>query len=177
VTVYEDTGAELMTGGRPHVRADLLDTGVMDLIRRTLITPRAIREMIDIVNERARLHGENQAPGLPRVQRQISSLEKQDANLWRALRTAPPLGGVRRVRTPMSTSSDSYCRGRNEPESKPLTGSGLVASRLLLRGATLLPLLFSLTLGRQLRLPTAEDLHGQRAQKHRCERRRRTHSR
>jgi hypothetical protein len=46
--------------------------------------------MIDIVNQRVRLQGENQAPELQRVQRQIASLEKQDANLRRALRTARP---------------------------------------------------------------------------------------
>jgi vacuolar-type H+-ATPase catalytic subunit A/Vma1 len=34
--------------------------------------------------------GENQAPELERVRRWISSLEKQDANLRRALRTARP---------------------------------------------------------------------------------------
>jgi hypothetical protein len=113
--------------GRPHVRADLLDTGVMDLIRRTLITPKAIREMIDIVNERVRLQSENQAPELQRAQRQIASLEKQDANLRRALRTARPNAAERialeidqvaaeirqaaakrdelkQMRTPMSTS-------------------------------------------------------------------------
>lgn len=44
--------------GRPHVRADLLDSGVMDLIRRTLITPKTIREMIDIINGHIRLRGE-----------------------------------------------------------------------------------------------------------------------
>jgi hypothetical protein len=76
--------------GRPHVRADLLDQGVMDLIRQTLITPKAIREMIDIINEHVRLQVENQAPGLEWVRRQIASLEKQDANLRRALRTARP---------------------------------------------------------------------------------------
>ena len=99
----------------------------MDLVRRTLITPKAIREMIDIVNERVRLRSENQAPELQRVQRQISSLEKQDANLRRALRTARPNAAERialeidqvaaeirqavakrdelqQVRTPMSTS-------------------------------------------------------------------------
>jgi site-specific DNA recombinase len=76
--------------GRPHVRADLLDSGVMDLIRRTLITPRAIREMIDAINEHGRLRAENQAPDLQRVQRQIASLEKQDANLRHALRIAKP---------------------------------------------------------------------------------------
>jgi len=63
------------------------ETGVMDLIRRTLITPKAIREMIDIINEHVRLHGETQAPELERARRQIASLEKQHANLRRALRT------------------------------------------------------------------------------------------
>lgn len=76
--------------GRPHVRAGLLGTGVMDLIRRTLITPKAIPEMIDAINEHGRLLAANQAPELQRVQRQIASLEKQDANLRRALRTARP---------------------------------------------------------------------------------------
>jgi chromosome segregation ATPase len=83
--------------------------------------------MIEIVNERVRLQGENQAPELQRVQRQIASLEKQDANLRRALRTARPNAAERialeidqvaaeirqvaakrdeleQMRTPMSTS-------------------------------------------------------------------------
>jgi ATP-dependent Clp protease ATP-binding subunit ClpA len=83
--------------------------------------------MIDIVHERVRLQSENQTPELQRVQRQISSLEKQDANLRRALRTARPNAAERialeidqvaaeirqaaakrdeleQLRTPMSTS-------------------------------------------------------------------------
>jgi hypothetical protein len=99
----------------------------MDLIRGTLITPKKIREMIDVINERVRLQGENQGPELERVRRQIASLEKQDASLRRALRTARPNAAERialeidqvaaevrqaaakcdeleQMRTPMSTS-------------------------------------------------------------------------
>ncbi len=100
---------------------------MLDLIRRTLITPKTIREMIDIINEDVRLQGENQAPELERARRQITSLERQDANLRRALRTARPNAAERialeidqvaaeirravakrdeleQVRTPMATS-------------------------------------------------------------------------
>lgn len=38
--------------------------------------PKAIREMIDIVNDHVRLQGENQAPELERARRVIVSLEK-----------------------------------------------------------------------------------------------------
>jgi hypothetical protein len=67
----------------------------MNLIRQTLITPKAIGEMIDIINEHVRLQSENQAPELERARHQIAGLEKQDASLRRALRTARPNAAVR----------------------------------------------------------------------------------
>jgi len=36
--------------GRPTVRADLLESAIFDLIRRTLITPAAVKEMVEILN-------------------------------------------------------------------------------------------------------------------------------
>jgi hypothetical protein len=56
------------------VRADLLDAVMMNLIRRTLITPKAIREMIDSIYESVRLQGENRAPELGRPLRQIATV-------------------------------------------------------------------------------------------------------
>ncbi len=64
--------------------------------------------------------------------------------------------------------------GRNEPECKRLRESGLC--RGLFFEATLPPPLLSLTLGRLFRLPTLEDLRGQRAQNLRCDRPRRSDS-
>jgi hypothetical protein len=40
------------------VRANELDGGVMDLVRKTLITPKAIREMVQILNEDIRMRAE-----------------------------------------------------------------------------------------------------------------------
>jgi hypothetical protein len=37
--------------GRPHVRADHLEAGVMDRIRTTLFTPDAVREMVTLLNQ------------------------------------------------------------------------------------------------------------------------------
>ena len=76
--------------GRPHVRADQLDAGVMDVIRGTLITPKAIREMVEILNEDIRMRSERRAPELERGRSRVRRLEQQDANLRRALRSAGP---------------------------------------------------------------------------------------
>jgi len=76
--------------GRPHVRADELDAGVMDVIRGTLITPKAIREMIEILNEDIRMRSERRAPELERGRSRVRRLEQQDSNLRRALRSPGP---------------------------------------------------------------------------------------
>ncbi len=36
----------------------------MDLVRRNLITPKAVREMVEIINEDIRLRAEHQGPDL-----------------------------------------------------------------------------------------------------------------
>jgi integrase len=74
--------------GRPHVRANELDGGVMDLVRRTLITSKALREVVEILNEDIRMRTERQGPDLERARSQVRQLEQQDANLRRALRSA-----------------------------------------------------------------------------------------
>ena len=76
--------------GRPHVRADQLDDGVMDLIRRSLITPKAVREMVEIINDDIRLRGAEREPAVKRATAAVHELQKQDANLRRALRSAGP---------------------------------------------------------------------------------------
>ena len=63
--------------GRPHVRADQLDDGVMDLIRATLITPEAIREMVEILNEDIRLRARARAPDLERGRARVRRLEQR----------------------------------------------------------------------------------------------------
>ena len=76
--------------GRPQVRADHLEAGVMDRIRTTLFTPDAIREMVTLLNEDIRLRAEHRGPDVDRARAQVRNLEQQDANLRRALRTAGP---------------------------------------------------------------------------------------
>lgn len=81
--------------GRPQVRADDLEAGVMDLIRTTLLTPDAIRQMVILLNEDIRLRAEQRGPDLHRARAQMRKLEQQDANLRRALRTAGPRAAER----------------------------------------------------------------------------------
>jgi len=81
--------------GRPQVRADHLEAGVMDLIRTTLLTPDAIGQMVTLLNEDIRLRAEQRGPDLDRARAQVRRLEHQDANLRRALRTAGPRAAER----------------------------------------------------------------------------------
>lgn len=67
----------------------------MDLIRTTLLTPDAIRQMVTLLNEDIRLRAEQRGPDLDRARAQVRKLEQQDANLRRALRTAGPRAGER----------------------------------------------------------------------------------
>ena len=69
-----------------------LDAGVMDLIRRTLVTPKAVREMVQILNEDIQMRSERRAPELERGEGAVRQLEQEDANLRRALRSAPAQG-------------------------------------------------------------------------------------
>jgi len=62
----------------------------MDLIRTTLLTPDAIRQMVTLLNEDIRLRAEQRGPDLDRARAQVRKLEQQDANLRRALRSAAP---------------------------------------------------------------------------------------
>lgn len=67
----------------------------MDLIRTTLLTPDAIRQMVALLNEDVRVRAEHRGPDLDRARAHIRKLEQQDANLRRALRTAGPRAGER----------------------------------------------------------------------------------
>ena len=62
----------------------------MDLVRKTLITPKAVREMVQILNEDIRMRAERQGPDLEERDARSGKLEQQDANLRRALRSAGP---------------------------------------------------------------------------------------
>ena len=74
--------------GRPTVRADLLESAIFDLVRRTLITPEAVKEMVEILNADIELRRSRETGDREQAARQVRSLERQDANLRRALRTA-----------------------------------------------------------------------------------------
>jgi hypothetical protein len=76
--------------GRPSVRANDLDAGVMDLIRRTLVTPKAIRDMVQLLNEDIRMRAERRTPDLDEARARLRKLQQEDANLRRALRSAGP---------------------------------------------------------------------------------------
>ena len=67
----------------------------MELIRTTLLTPDAIRQMVTLLNEDIRLRSEQRGPDLDRARAQLRKLEHQDANLRRALRTAGPRAAER----------------------------------------------------------------------------------
>jgi hypothetical protein len=67
----------------------------MDLIRTTLLTPDAIRQMVTLLNEDIRLRAEQRGPDLDRARAQVRKLEQQDANLRRALRSAGPRAAER----------------------------------------------------------------------------------
>lgn len=81
--------------GRPTVRADLLEGAIFDVVRRTLITPAAVREMVEILNADIELHRSRESGDREQAQRQVRGLERQDANLRRALRTASPTAAER----------------------------------------------------------------------------------
>jgi hypothetical protein len=67
----------------------------MDLIHTTLLTPDAIRQMVTLLNEDIRLRAEQRGPDLDRARAQVRTVEQQDANLRRALRTAGPRAAER----------------------------------------------------------------------------------
>ena len=81
--------------GRPSVRANDLDAGVMDLIRRTLVTPKAVRDMVHLLNEDIQMRAERRAPDLDEAKALIRKLQQEDANLRRALRSAGPRASER----------------------------------------------------------------------------------
>lgn len=81
--------------GRPSVRANDLDAGVMDLIRRTLVTPKAVRDMVHLLNEDIQMRAERRAPDLDEAKARIRKLQQEDANLRRALRSAGPRASER----------------------------------------------------------------------------------
>jgi hypothetical protein len=77
------------------VRANDLDAGVMDLIRRTLVTPKAVRDMVHLLNEDIQMRAERRAPDLDEAKARIRKLQQEDANLRRALRSAGPRASER----------------------------------------------------------------------------------
>jgi Recombinase zinc beta ribbon domain len=81
--------------GRPSVRANHLDAGVMDLIRRTLVTPQAVRDMVHLLNEDIQMRAERRTPNLDEADARIRKLQHEDANLRRALRSAGPKASER----------------------------------------------------------------------------------
>jgi hypothetical protein len=81
--------------GRPTVRADQLESAIFDLIRRSLITPDAIRQMVEILNSDLELRNSRRSDDHDRAISQVRSLERQDASLRSALRTAAPSAAER----------------------------------------------------------------------------------
>lgn len=55
-----------------------------------LITPKAVREIVEIINDDIRLRGAEREPAVKRATAAVRDLQKQDANLRRALRSARP---------------------------------------------------------------------------------------
>jgi hypothetical protein len=68
--------------GRPQVRADHLEAGVMDRIRTALFTPDAIREMVTLLNEDIRLRAGHRGPDLDRARARVRKLEQQERVLY-----------------------------------------------------------------------------------------------
>lgn len=97
--------------GRPHVRANQLEDGVMDLVRRNVITPKAIREMVEIINDDIRLRAERQGPDLAQANARVRRLEREDANLRRALRTATPRA-AERIQLEVDTVADELSQAK-----------------------------------------------------------------
>lgn len=58
------------------------------LIRQAVIKPKAIREMVEFLNEDIRMRPERRGPDPLRARARVQTLERQDANLRRALRSA-----------------------------------------------------------------------------------------
>ena len=81
-------GRRVRRRGRPTVRADLLESAVFELVRQTLITPEAAKEMVEILNADIDLRRSRETGDREQSARQVRSLERQDADLRRALRTA-----------------------------------------------------------------------------------------
>jgi site-specific DNA recombinase len=76
--------------GQPHVRADDLEDEIFKLIRGTLVTEESIRQMVEMLNEDIRMRSERREPAVEKARAEVRSLEKQEANVRRALRSAGP---------------------------------------------------------------------------------------
>jgi hypothetical protein len=74
--------------------ANDLDPGVMDLIRRTLVTPKAVRDMVHLLNEDIQMRAERR-PDLDEAKARFRKLQQEDATLRRALRSAGPRASER----------------------------------------------------------------------------------
>jgi hypothetical protein len=53
----------------------------MDLIRRTVVNPKAVREMVRLLNEDIQMRAERCAPDLDEATARIRELQQEDANL------------------------------------------------------------------------------------------------
>lgn len=65
--------------GRATVRADQLEASILDLIRRSLIAPDAVRQMVEILNGDIELRASRQSGGRDQAAKLVDSLERQDA--------------------------------------------------------------------------------------------------
>ncbi len=65
------------------------------LIRRSFVTPDAIRQVVEILNSDLELRNTRRSGDHDRAIGQVRSLERQDSNLRRALRTAAPSAAER----------------------------------------------------------------------------------
>lgn len=81
--------------GRATVRANRIEASIFDLIRRSLITPNAVRQMVEILNGDIELRASRQSGERDQAAKLVHSLERQDANLRGAIRTASPLAAGR----------------------------------------------------------------------------------
>ena len=67
----------------------------MGLIRRTLVTPKAVRDMAHLLNEDIQMRAERRAPDLDEAKARIRKLQQEDPTLRRALRSAGPRASER----------------------------------------------------------------------------------
>lgn len=74
--------------GRGSVPANELEVGVMDMIRRELLTEETVRSIITAVNESIAARGAERGPALAAGKAEVRRLEREEGNLRDALRQA-----------------------------------------------------------------------------------------